>query len=49
MNDYIPISLVSLPLKYSTKLLANRLQKEIIPILHKNQYGFSKGNPYMTP
>jgi hypothetical protein len=43
MNDYIYISLVSLPLKFLTKLMANRLQKDIIPILHHNQYGFIKG------
>jgi hypothetical protein len=43
MNDYRPISLVSLPLKFITKLMANRLQKDIIPILHENQYGFIKG------
>jgi predicted transcriptional regulator YheO len=29
MNDYKPISLVSLPLKFLTKLMANRLQKQI--------------------
>jgi hypothetical protein len=43
MNDYKPISLVSLPLKFLTKLMANRLQKEIIPIVHQNQYFFIKG------
>jgi hypothetical protein len=43
MDDYRLISLVSLPLKFLTKLLANRLQKEIIPVLHQNQYGFIKG------
>jgi hypothetical protein len=43
MNDYRPISLVSLPLKFLTKLMANRLQEDIIPILHQNQYGFIKG------
>jgi hypothetical protein len=43
MNDFRPISLVSLPLKFITKLMANRLQKYIIPILHENQYGFIKG------
>jgi hypothetical protein len=43
MNDYNPISLVSLPLKFLTKLMANRLQKEIIPIVHQNQYFFIKG------
>jgi hypothetical protein len=42
MNDYRPISMASLPLKFITKLMANRLQKDIIPILHQNQYGFIK-------
>jgi hypothetical protein len=42
MNDYRPISLVSLPLKFITKVMANKLQKVIIPILHQNQYGFIK-------
>ena len=27
-------------MKIITKLLANRVQKEIIPLVHKNQYGF---------
>jgi hypothetical protein len=43
MNEFRPISLVSMPLKFITKLLANRLQKEIIHMLHQNQYGFIKG------
>jgi hypothetical protein len=43
MNDFRLISLVSLPLKFITKPLANRLQVKIIPMLHKNQYGFIKG------
>jgi hypothetical protein len=43
MNEFRPISLVSMPLKFITKLLANRLQKEIIPMLHQNRYGFIKG------
>jgi retron-type reverse transcriptase len=29
-------------MKLITKLLANRLQKSIIPLIHKNQYGFIK-------
>jgi len=40
--DYRPISLVSIGLKIITKILANRLQKVIIPLIHVNQYGFIK-------
>ena len=36
MNDFRPISLVSLPLKVITKLLANRAQKIITSIIHQN-------------
>jgi hypothetical protein len=36
MNDFRPISLVSLPLKIITKLMANRMQKEIVPLIHQN-------------
>jgi hypothetical protein len=43
MNDFRPISLVNLPLKLITKFMANNLQKDIIPILHENQYGFIEG------
>jgi hypothetical protein len=43
MKEFRPISLVSMPLKFITKLLANKLQKEIIPMQHQNQYGFIKG------
>jgi hypothetical protein len=39
-SDYRPISLVSMALKVITKIIANRVQKVIIPILHQNQYGF---------
>ena len=42
INDFRPISLVSISLKIITKLLANRLQKIILPIIHSNQYGFIK-------
>jgi hypothetical protein len=35
MNDFIPISLVSPPLKIITKLMANRMPKEIIPLVFK--------------
>jgi hypothetical protein len=41
-SDYRPISLVRLALKFITKLLANRLQRIIIPVVHKNMYGFIK-------
>ena len=40
VSDYRPISLVSLALKFITKILANRLQNVIIPLIHRNQYGF---------
>ena len=43
MNDYKPITLLNCCLKLITKVLANRLQKAILKIVHKNQYGFLKG------
>jgi hypothetical protein len=42
--DFRPISLVSMALKIITKLLANRLQKVIIPLIYKNQYCFIKSS-----
>jgi hypothetical protein len=41
-NDYRPISLLNSCLKLLTKLLANRLQKRILSMVHINQYGFLK-------
>lgn len=41
-NDYRPISLLNSVLKLLTKLMANGLQKVIIPLIHMNQYGFIK-------
>ena len=41
-NDYRPISLLNSSFKLLTKLLANRLQKKILDIVHANQYGFLK-------
>lgn len=43
INDYRPISLLNCCLKLLTKLLADRLQKVIIKLIHENQYGFIKG------
>jgi len=38
--DYRPISLLNTSVKILTKILANRLQKKIQCLIHKNQYGF---------
>jgi hypothetical protein len=40
LSDYRPISLLNSCLKLLTKLLAVRLQKVILKIVHPNQYGF---------
>ena len=37
------ITLLNCCLKIITKILANRLQKVILKIIHRNQYGFLKG------
>ena len=47
-NDYRPITLLNYCLKIVTKILANRLQKVILKIIHRNQYGFIKGEPSKT-
>jgi hypothetical protein len=39
-NDFCPITLLNCCLKIITKILANRLQRVILDIVHKNQYGF---------
>ena len=43
MNDYRPISLLNTSIKVITKLLAERLQKVILGLVHEIQYGFIKG------
>jgi hypothetical protein len=40
INDFRPISLTNCVVKVITKLLGDRLQLVIIPLVHKNQYGF---------
>jgi hypothetical protein len=40
VNDYRPISLTNVCLKFLTKLAANRFQDHILKCIHKNQYGF---------
>jgi hypothetical protein len=42
VNDFRPISLINSIFKIITKLLGDRLQSIIIPLVHKNQYGFIK-------
>jgi retron-type reverse transcriptase len=40
MNDFRPISLMNISLKFITKILADRLQIVILRLVHQNQYGF---------
>lgn len=42
VSDYRPISLLNTSVKLITKVLANRLQRKIRDLVHKNQYGFIK-------
>jgi exonuclease III len=42
LGDYGPISLLNSSIKLLTKILAVRLQKVILRLIHKNQYGFIK-------
>jgi hypothetical protein len=40
--DFKPIRLLNTSIKVMTKLLANRLQRAMPRLIHKNQYGFLK-------
>jgi hypothetical protein len=42
VNDYRPISLMNINTKIFSKIMADRLQKKIISLVHQNQYGFIK-------
>jgi hypothetical protein len=42
VNDFRTISLINCVTKIITKILGSRLQQEIIPLVHLNQYGFIK-------
>lgn len=42
VNDFRPISLLNCVLKVLTKILAERLQRWILKLVHRNQYGFIK-------
>jgi len=42
VNDFRPISLLNSSIKLITKILAERLQRVILQLLHDNQYGFIK-------
>jgi hypothetical protein len=43
VSDFRPISLLNSSMKIITKLLSNRLQKDILKVVHRNQYGFLQG------
>jgi hypothetical protein len=40
VNDFRPISLTNVCLKFLTKLLTNKFQQKVLSCVHKNQYGF---------
>lgn len=43
VTDFRPISLLNSTMKFLTKILSNRLQKVILKVIHRNQYGFIQG------
>jgi hypothetical protein len=42
VSDYRPISLMNISPKIFSKILVERLQRKIISLVHRNQYGFIK-------
>ena len=46
MNDFRPISLTSVGIKFLTKMAANSFQNDIRRCIHKNQYGFIKDRSF---
>ncbi|MGM7319825.1 reverse transcriptase domain-containing protein, partial [Idiomarina sp. ST10R2A5] len=42
VGDFRPISLTGMGLKFLSKMVANRLQLQIMKCIHNNQYGFIK-------
>jgi hypothetical protein len=42
VHDFRPVSLINYVVKVITKLLGDRLQLVITPLVHKNQYEFIK-------
>ena len=40
VTDFRPISLLNSTMKFLMKILSNRLQKVILKVVHRNQYGF---------
>lgn len=43
VDDYRPISLLNYSLKCITKVVATRVQRVILDLVHQNKYGFIKG------
>jgi retron-type reverse transcriptase len=43
VTDFRPISLLNSNIEFITKILSNRLQKVILKVIHRNQYGFLQG------
>jgi hypothetical protein len=43
VTDFRPISLLNTSMKILTKVLSNRLQKVILNVIHRKQYGFIQG------